>query len=217
MGIGSAALADVSARARALGKDVLQLQVVKSDEGSRSFLEHRGFQKVGGEEAVSLRLEAPQEPSVPPDGIRLFSRRERPEAVEAMYEVYVECDKDVPGSSGPLTLEGWRALDIDRPTRSPDLAFVAFDGDEVVGYAVADFFGDEGHHGFTAVKRAWRRRGVATALKRAQIAAATELGLTLLITGSEERNVPMRSLNAKLGYRPDPERSVVILQGPLQS
>ena len=71
-----------------------------------------------------------------------------------MYEVYVECDEDVPGSSGPMTFEGWRALDIDRPTRSPDLAFVAFDGDEVVGYAVADLFGDEGHHGFTAVKRA---------------------------------------------------------------
>ena len=217
MGIGSAVLAHVSARARELGKDVLQLQVVRSDESSRSFLEHRGFQKVGGEEAVSLRLDGPQLPPVPPDGIRLFSRRERPEVVEAMYEVYVECDEDVPGSSGPMTLAGWRALDIDRPTRSPDLAFVAFDGDEVVGYAVADLFGDEGHHGFTAVKRAWRRRGVATALKRAQIAAATELGLKRLVTGSEERNLPMRSLNAKLGYRPDPELSVVVLQGPTQA
>ena len=133
-----------------------------------------------------------------------------------MYEVYVECDEDVPGSSGPMTLAGWRALDIDRPTRSPDLAFVAFDGDELVGYAVADLFGDEGHHGFTAVKRAWRRRGVATALKRAQIAAATELGLKRLVTGSEERNLPMRTLNAKLGYRPDPELSVVVLRGPTQ-
>jgi mycothiol synthase len=217
MGIGSAVLAFVSERARALGKDMLQLQVVKSDESSRAFLERRGFQKVGGEEAVSLRLEPPQPAPVPPDGIRLFSRHERPEGLEAMYEVYVECDEDVPGSSGPMTLAGWRALDIDRPTRSPDLAFVAFDGDEVVGYAVADLFGDEGHHGFTAVKRAWRRRGVATALKRAQIAAACELGLKRLVTGSEERNLPMRSLNAKLGYRPDPELSVVVLRGPCAS
>jgi mycothiol synthase len=217
MGIGSVVLAFVSERARALGKEVLQLQVKQSDESSRSFLERRGFQKVGGEEAVSLELGAPQPPSVPPDGISILSRRERPDVVEAMYEVYVECDQDVPGTSGPMTLEGWRALDIDRPSRSPDLAFVALDGDEVVGYAVADIFGDEGQHGFTAVKRAWRRRGVATALKRAQIAAATDLGLKRLATGSEERNLPMRALNAKLGYEPDPELSVVVLRGPVQT
>ena len=216
MGIGSAVLAYVSERARALGKDVLQVEVKKSDDGSRSFLERRGFQKVGGEEAVSLHLGGPQPPSVPPEGIHILSRRERPDVVEAMYEVYVECNEDVPGAAAPMTLEGWRALDIDRPSRSPDLAFVALDGDEVVGYAVADIFGDEGYHGFTAVKRAWRRRGLAIALKRAQIAAATRLGLKRLATVSEERNVPMRTLNAKLGYEPDPELSVVVMQGPVQ-
>lgn len=217
MGIGSAVLAYVSERARALGKDVLQVEVQRSDASSRSFLERRGFQRVGGEEAVSLKLGEPQPPPVPPAGIRMISRRERPDVVDAMYEVYVECTQDVPGARGPMTLEGWRALEIDRPSRSPDLAFVAFDRDEVVGYAVADIFGDEGYHGFTAVKRAWRRRGVAIALKRAQIAAATDLGLKRLATGSEERNLPMRTLNAKLGYQPDPELSVVVMQGPVQA
>ena len=216
MGIGSAVLAYVSTQARALDKVALQFEVVKSDEGSRSFLERRGFAKVGGEEAVSLRLGAQQPSVAAPDGIQIFSRRDRPDVVEDMYEVYVECDEDVPGSSGPKTLEGWRAIDIDRPSRSPDLGFVAFDRDEVVGYAVADIFGEEGYHGFTAVKRSWRRRGVATALKRAQIAAATGLGLERLVTGSEERNLPMRALNEKLGYEPDPELSVVALRGPVR-
>ena len=57
----------------------------------------------------------------------------------------------------------------------------------------------------------------ATALKRAQIAAATDLGLKRLGTGSEERNLPMRMLNAKLGYEPDPELSVLVLRGPVQT
>jgi hypothetical protein len=42
------------------------------------------------------------------------------------------------------------------------------------------------------------------------------MGLARLVTGSEERNLPMRSLNEKLGYRPDPERSTVGMEGPLQ-
>ena len=216
-GIGSALLTEASRRARSLGKDSLQLEVRKSDDASRSFLERRGFEKVGGEEAVSLRLAGDPAPSVPPDGITIVSRRERPDVVEAMYEVFVEAEQDVPGAPTGETIEAWRAREIDRPSRSPDLSFVAIAAGEVVGYAVLDVFGDEGHHGFTAVKRAWRRRGVAMALKRAQIDAACRRGLDRLITGSEERNLPMGSLNAKLGYRPDPEWSTVVMRGPLQA
>lgn len=216
MGIGSAVLGYVSERAHALGKELIQFEVRKSDEGSRAFLESRGFEKVGGEEAVSLKLGAAQPPPVPPDGIRISSRRERPDVAEAMYEVYVECNEDVPGSTGLMTFESWRAMEIDRPSRSPDFSFIAFDGDEVVGYCVADLFGDEGYHGFTAVKRAWRRRGVATALKRSQIAAAADFGLKRLATSNEERNLPMRALNEKLGYEPDPELSSVLLRGSVQ-
>jgi mycothiol synthase len=216
-GIGSAVLAEAFARASHLGVESLQLEVQKSDETSRSFLKRRGFERVGGEEAVSLKLGGPITPSPLPEGIEIVSRRERQFDVEAMYEVFVEAVQDVPGAPLGETIEAWSAREIDRPSRSPDLSFAAYAGDEVVGYAVLDVFGDDGHHGFTAVKRASRRRGVATALKRAQINAATEMGLARIVTGSEERNLPMRSLNERLGYRPDPERSTVVMQGPLQA
>ncbi len=215
-GIGSALLAEASRLARKLGKDSLQLEVRKSDDASRAFLERRGFEKVGGEEAVSLKLDAEPVVSAPPEGITVVSRRERPDVVEAMYDVFVEAEQDVPGAPTGETLEAWRAREIDRPSRSPDLSFVAIAGEEVVGYAVLDVFGDEGHHGFTAVKRAWRKRGVATALKQAQIESASRMGLDRLITGSEERNTPMQNLNAKLGYRPDAEWSIDEMRGPLQ-
>jgi RimJ/RimL family protein N-acetyltransferase len=133
-----------------------------------------------------------------------------------MYDVYLDAVRDVPGAPPAETIEAWQAREVHRPSRSPDLSFLAIADGEVVGYAVLDVFGDEGHHGFTAVKRAWRRRGVATALKRAQVAAAGALGLERLTAGSEERNVAMRTLNAKLGYRPDPESSTVVMRGPLQ-
>src|SRR5262249_32798292 len=112
------------------------------------------------------------------------------------------------------TFEQWRAREIDKPSRRPELCFVALVGDEVIGYAALDIFGDNAHHGLTATRRDWRRRGVATALKRAEIAAARRVGFTRLVTQSEARNHPMRRLNEKLGFVPSPELSVITMRGP---
>ena len=84
-----------------------------------------------------------------------------------------------------------------------------------MGFASLDVFPGAVFHGLTGVKRAWRRRGVGSALKRAQIAAARTEGFDRLVTESEERNEPMRRLNEGLGYRPIP--GMVVFQGPLLS
>ena len=54
----------------------------------------------------------------------------------------------------------------------------------------------------TAVKRAWRGRGIARALKATEINWALANGYTELHTSNEERNAPIKRLNARLGYRP---------------
>jgi GNAT superfamily N-acetyltransferase len=77
-----------------------------------------------------------------------------------------------------------------------------------------DDHGRDAFHGLTAVARVWRRRGVATALKQTQIVAAKHAGYRRLVTASEERNEPMRNLNAKLGFKPEPSLSTVVLRGP---
>jgi len=215
-GIGTCLLVDVSARARALGKNALQFEVRESDPESRSFLERRGYEQVGAEKAVSLDLEGIRALAVePPPGVRIVSRAEEPDLLEGMYEVCVEAEADIPGHEGTRTFEEWRAHEIDKPSRRPELSFAAVAGDEVVGYAGLQVFGDEAHHGLTAVKRAWRRRGVATALKRAAIAVAKDAGIRALVTESEERNLPMQRLNEKLGFRPAPEWSTLVMRGPL--
>jgi GNAT superfamily N-acetyltransferase len=215
-GIGSALFADIRERARGYGKDVLQVEVRESDPEARVFLEHRGFVQVGGEKAVALELTDVDEPEVdPPNGVRIVTRVEEPDRLDAMYAVSVQADEDIPGSEGVQTFEQWKAHEIDRPTRRPELCFIALAGDEVVGYAALQVFGDEAHHGLTATRRDWRRRGVAGALKRAEIAAAKRAGFRRLLTESEERNEPMRRLNEKLGYLPAPEWSMVVMQGPV--
>jgi ribosomal protein S18 acetylase RimI-like enzyme len=215
-GIGATVFADLSVRARALGKDELQFEVRESDAESRAFLERRGYTQVGAEKAVSLELAEIEAPAIePPPAIRIVSRVEEPELLEGMYAVCVEAEAAIPGSIDVRTFEAWKAHEIDKPSRRPELCFAALSGDEVVGYAALHVFGDVVYHGLTAVKRAWRRRGVATALKQAEIAAAKEAGFGRLVTESEERNLPMRRLNEKLGFRPCPEQSVVVMRGPL--
>ena len=152
-----------------------------------------------------------------PPGVEIVALADRPELAEALYAVGIEAAADIPGNPGDMSFEQWRAIELDRPTRRRDLLFVAVADGEPVGYVSMDDSGRDGYNGLTAVRRAWRRRGIATALKRTQIAAAKRAGFERLITGSEERNLPMRSLNAALGYRPEPSRSTLTMRGPANS
>jgi GNAT superfamily N-acetyltransferase len=217
-GVGSALFADVSARASAAGKQELEGEVREDDLSSRAYFERRGYRVVGGEQAVALELAAVDmpDPSLPP-GIRILPRTELPDLLDQLYEIGAEAVDDIPGTEARPTFEQWRSIEIDRPTRRPDLFFVALAGDEPVGYATLDDFGRDAHHGLTTTRRAWRRRGIATALKQTQIAAAKRAGFRRLVTGNEERNTPMRNLNAKLGYRPEPSWSSVVLRGPVSA
>jgi RimJ/RimL family protein N-acetyltransferase len=59
-------------------------------------------------------------------------------------------------------------------------------------------------HGLTSVAASHRNRGIATALKQAQIAWASRSGYRELMTSTQADNAPMRAVNDKLGYEPRP-------------
>ena len=86
----------------------------------------------------------------------------------------------------------------------------------VVGYTALRRFGadsPEAQNRLTALRRPWRRRGIASALKRAQIEAARTAGIETISTTNDELNVGMRGVNERLGYEPEPER--VVVSGPV--
>ena len=214
-GIGTAMLDEIGALARVANRNELQGEARESDEESRAYCERRGCRVVGGEKAVALDLAAIEAPvPAPPPGVEIVCRADRMDILDELYPVGADAAEDIPGHPARPTYEQWRAIDIDRPTRKPELFFIALAGDRPIGYATMDDLGKDAHHGLTAVARDWRRRGVATALKHAQIAKAKRAGFRRLVTSSEERNAPMRNLNAKLGYRPEPSLSTVVLRGP---
>jgi mycothiol synthase len=216
-GIGSALFAEICARARGFGREEIQGEVQESDAESRGFFEHRGFVPVGGEKALVLELEPLDPPEVDePEGIRIVTRAEEPDRLDEMYALATQAEEDIPGSAGAQSYERWHATDIGRPNTPPELCFLALAGNEVIGYAVLQDSGERAFHGLTVTRRDWRRRGVASALKRAEIAAAKRHGFKRLLTESEERNEPMRKLNEKLGFVPAPEWSTVVIRGPVQ-
>jgi mycothiol synthase len=215
-GTGTALVLAISEFARARGNTELEGSARADDRDSIGYFERRGFERVGGEEAVVLELSRVASLSVePPPGIRIVSRADTPELVEGMYAVACEAEPDIPGGGPVRPFDVWRSTEIDRPSLQPDLTFVALAEDEVVGYAILDSLRGLPWHRLTGVKRAWRGKGIATALKRAQIAAASEKGYSRLVTTNEERNLAMRSINRTLGYRPEPHLSTVVLRGPL--
>lgn len=223
-GVGSALLAAVSAHAATLGKTGLEARVTASRPHSIAFLEHRGFVEVERAKSVALALGGRPVPDVVlPEGIVLTDLARRPELVTGVHEVALEAFPDIPGGDTAMAvgdLAEFRARDVDRPGM-PLEAFVvavAEGTDEVVGYASLLFAPGSSTvawHDMTAVRRAWRGRGIATALKVATIRWAIEHGLTTLETGNDEGNLGMRAVNRRLGYEPLPDE--LFLRGPIVS
>ncbi len=216
-GVGTALAHRLSAHARTLGKRELQVEAMEDDADTLRTLDRRGFREVERNTELALDLTTAEAPSASvPDGIQIVSRAQRPDLVEGMYQVAVEAIADIPGTEarGHSSFAEWRAMDIEHPERRPELCFIALHGDEVVAYAILQD-GPSGvlFHGLTGVKRAWRQRGIASALKRTQIRAALAAGCRRLVTENVERNEPIRRLNQRFGYRQIP--GAVLLRGPL--
>ena len=126
-----------------------------------------------------------------------------------MYDVALEAHPDIPGEedTGIGTFEEWLSRDMQGAGDHSEATFVALDGDKVVGYAKLSLSlsrNDVAMHDLTGVLRAHRRRGIAAALKRTQIAWAKQAGYAKLETSNEVRNEPIRRLNERHGYMIEP-------------
>ncbi len=218
-GIGSALFAEVSLWAAERGHAEVVARVRELHLDGLSFAEHRGFVEIGRERGLELDLTAIDPPAVePPAGVEIVTWAERPDATEGIYAVYCEAVPDVPGEedSEIESLDVWLTTHMGSPGDRPEATFVAFAAGEVVGYSkfsLTDAQPTTAHHDLTGVKRSWRGRGVAGALKAAQIRWAKESGYERLVTQNEERNAPIRRLNERFGYRPAPGR--VLMRGPI--
>lgn len=199
-GIGTELYKRASEHARGLGKTGTIVMVRDEDTDSLAFYGARGFGECGRMQDVVLDLAAANVDKRAPDGIEIAPVTEAYE--RGAYAVALEADADIPAAT-PLvtgTFEQWHGRHFGDLTLR-DLSFVALEHGRVVGYAILGrHSADTADHWMTGVARAARGRGVASALKRAQIAAAKAAGWAFLRTQNDLGNGAMRAVNEKLGY-----------------
>lgn len=218
-GLGSRLLAELERWASSHGAHTSEGTVEEDDPASTAWLARRGFGEHGRNSRLALDLRAIETPEVePPRGVEIVTWAERPELAGGMYDVALEAFPDVPGEEATVVppFESWLANDMRGAGDRTEATFVAVAGSAVVGYAKLAFPDGrprEAVHDITAVARAWRRRGVAGALKRAEIAWARRHGYERLETRNEERNTPIRVLNELHGYRLEP--GTITMRRPL--
>ena len=218
-GIGSAVLAVIVAHARGWGRTQLEAVVSETDPDGVAFARNRGLEEVARSWDATLPLAGlTPAPVDPPPGVEISTLAERPDLLRSLYEVEVEAIADIPAPEPYMvgSFEEWHSREVEAPLTRTDSWFLAIAGDEVVGHALLlqqPARPGVGWHEMTGVRRGWRGRGVAGALKRAQIAWAKAEGLDRLETENHEDNAAMRRLNDRLGYVAKP--ATITLRGPL--
>jgi GNAT superfamily N-acetyltransferase len=197
-GVGTALLARLVAHARASG--FVEAGTLVDDEGSMAFASRFGFREVDRQIEQVRTIGREAQPAIP-DGITVLTVAERPELWPAAYDPFaLEAYADF-ATARPVVVsrEEW-----ERDWLSwPEAMFFALAGDEIVGCAGLEYDPDQpdrAEHALTAVARPWRRKGIATLLKRMTLAFAAANGVREVYTWTQLGNADMRALNARLGY-----------------
>ena len=135
--------------------------------------------------------------------------RYQPHDEPVLYELARIAYADQPGRSESV-IEGWHDWGLER--HPPEAYFIAVEGGRVLGYGYLEHEDEQWKNGFMAVARDARGRGVAGAIKRAQIAWAKANGVPTLRTANEVRLESMLALNRRFGYRTLYEE--IVMRGP---
>ncbi len=201
--------------------DPIEIRVNARDDFPQSirFLEKRGFAEHmrSGESHLDVTAFDPSpyaglEDKLRAQGIEIKTLRELesdPARNRKLYEMEWELEQDVPGSEDITQVEFEKWLDdlIHHPLLLPDGYIVAVHGDRYIGMSNLwdDRASESLYTGLTAVRREYRRKGIASAMKVRAIAFARENGNLLIKTSNEVNNRSMLSINERLGFVRQPD------------
>ena len=197
-----------SAAARAIGKDGLEVWTTTRTPDVAPWLEGKGYEEV--RRYVISELEVDGAPELGDPAFEIVTFADRPDLEPELHALARLAYADQPGRS-ESRIENWPEWGLH--AHRPDAYFIALEEGRLLGYGYLQLEGETWSNGFMAVARDARGRGVAGALKRAQIRFAKEHGIATLRTANEVRLDSMLALNRRVGYVPLYEE--IVLRGPL--
>ncbi len=185
-GVGGALLGAVSSHARDRGATGLACKVRANDAYSLAFVRRRGFVECGRWKHCTFDLDSNRliEP-VLPEAIELAWLGDRPSPLEGMHAVAFATYPELGGHRArhAESFIDWQVYEFGSPNTLLDVIPVAVADGQVVGFATMRKILD----GATAEVRTvlvlpeWRRRGVASALLRAQLLRARTTGVVRVL------------------------------------
>jgi GNAT superfamily N-acetyltransferase len=133
-------------------------------------------------------------------------RRRGEDSLKKIHELVQLITADMPREADftPLTYEQWETFSLKNPQLLPDGYFLAKDGPNYVGMSnVHRIDAEPGllNQDDTGVRREYRGRGIATALKLKVIEFGKKKGYRTLRTWNDSSNAPMLAVNTKLGFK----------------
>lgn len=197
-GVGTALLFRLAEHVQSLG--VENVWGSADDPGSYAFAERFGFEEIDREVEQVKVLDGEPYVSPLPDDVQIVTIAERPELLREAYPLAAEegyADLAVAGDV-VIKLEDW----LHDEATLPEGSFVALCDGEIIGYSGLIRHDNPGtaEDGLTVVARAWRRRGLARALKERELAWAAANGIREVVTWTQRGNESMRTVNERLGY-----------------
>ena len=194
--------------ARGIGKTGLEVWTTTRTPEVAPWLVRRGYGEVRRYVISELDLAAAPDPGAPRFEIATFA--DRPDLEGELHALARLAYADQPGRS-ESRINDWPSWGLH--AHRPDAYFIALEGGRLLGYGYLEHDGETWSNGFMAVAREARGRGVAGALKRAQIRWAKENGVARLRTANEVRLETMLELNGRFGYVPLYDE--IVLRGPV--
>lgn len=147
------------------------IYVYAQNQSARQRLERFGYTRERIFYRMAIEFDGPPPEPQLPEGISIRSFRRGVEE-RALYDAFVEAQTDEWGQENPLPFDKWVYYFIEvEENFDPEAWFLAMEGETIVGYALCrwDRAGepDRSTVRYLAVRRKWRKRGIALALLHA--------------------------------------------------